>query len=632
MALEISRSYSDAGTSAYAMMYAQQIVDHFTKALEENGCLVQFPAALYVEFNDYENQLRDYIAAAIDSEDYGTNSNYIDKSKANISYTKDYSSLTDEVIRSAVRSVSNNCFNCKIEKPKFDFTGLFGSLMSDIENSLSQFENMFKYNKTSVCQYAHFLSYLCVPDLLKLIALIMAALVRLMQNINLPRITVAIFIQGILTAIIQVLVKNIAILARFALTPVLCILDALETIYNSLPTPENLRAAAGKDIERLGLDKYVQGNSGIKGNLKTIRDSYTSRIRNTEKSVSEYVKNQMAPLENTINNAVQSLQNSVDELTGLLNHFQCEPGRSGVSVSQFLSNVSELMALANLLRYIIRFKSGKAAIDKVCNAHSDGTNYGNDNITEASDTKLDISNIGSIIAGVIGSDIDIIVDDKREPIAVVIKDNTNNDQSDNLSFWSCNIKDFTESINVPNIIKEIIEQDIPTLDIDKPEDWSLDNWNVTIIESGSPNDPREWDYIPYEIIPIGVEAEWNIPKHVKEIIETIDIYNPTVDGNIINDVEFVPKDVLDELTKRSVFKNPTSSVVIQELNRVDNTFGITKDTISQNTPVNNPDLIRKDVIGRTIHTDVISSGIGNMANLNLECLTPEDMISKIGDI
>lgn len=290
------------------------------------------------------------------------------------------------------------------------------------------------------------------------------------------------------------------------------------------------------------------------------------------------------------------------------------------------------MALANLLRYIIRFKSGKAAIDKVCNAHSDGTNYGNDNITEASDTKLDISNIGSIIAGVIGSDIDIIVDDKREPIAVVIKDNTNNDQSDNLSFWSCNIKDFTESINVPNIIKEIIEQDIPTLDIDKPEDWSLDNWNVTIIESGSPNDPREWDYIPYEIIPIGVEAEWNIPKHVKEIIETIDIYNPTVDGNIINDVEFVPKDVLDELTKRSVFKNPTSSVVIQELNRVDNTFGITKDTISQNTPVNNPDLIRKDVIGRTIHTDVISSGIGNMANLNLECLTPEDMISKIGDI
>lgn len=631
MALEISRSYSDVGTSAYAMMYAQQIVDHFAKALEENGCLVQFPAALYVEFNDYENQLRDYINSAIESEDYGTNSNYIDKGNSNVSYTKENSSLTDEVIQSAIRSVSDNCFNCKIEKPKFDFSGLFGSLMSDIEASLSQFENMFKYNKSSVCQYAHFLSYLCVPDLLKLIALILAALVRLMQNINLPRITIAIFIQGILSAIIQVLIKNIAILARFALTPVLCILDALDTIYNSLPTQENLRAAAGRDIEALGLQEYVQGNSGIKENLKYVRDSYTSRVRNTEKTVSDYVKNQMAPLENTINNAVQSLQNSVDELTGLLNHFQCEPGRSGVSVSQYLSNVSELMALANLLRYVIRFKSGKAAIEKVCNAQSSGENYGNNNITDAGDTVLDVSNIGSIIAGVIGSDIDLIVDDNREPIAVVIKDNTNNDQDDNLSFWNCNIKDFTESINVPNIIKEIIEQDIPTLDIDKPEDWSLNDWNVTIIESGSPNDPREWDYIPYEIIPIGVEAEWNIPKHVKEIISTIDLYNPTIDGNIINAVEFVPKDTLDELTKRSIFDASISSTEIQELNRVDNTFGITNNVISQEVE-SKSNLIRRDVIGRAVHTDVVSSGVGAMANLNLECITPEDLISKIGDI
>lgn len=631
MALEISRSYSDVGTSAYAMMYAQQIVDHFAKALEENGCLVQFPAALYVEFNDYENQLRDYINSAIGSEDYGTNSNYIDKSNSNVSYAKDNSSLTNEVIQSAIRSVSDNCFNCKIEKPKFDFSGLFGSLMSDIEASLSQFENMFKYNKSSVCQYAHFLSYLCVPDLLKLIALILAALVRLMQNINLPRITIAIFIQGILSAIIQVLIKNIAILARFALTPVLCILDALDTIYNSLPTQENLRDAAGKDIEALGLQEYVQGNSGIRENLKYVRDSYTSRVRNTEKTVSDYVKNQMAPLENTINNAVQSLQNSVDELTGLLNHFQCEPGRSGVSVSQFLSNVSELMALANLLRYVIRFKSGKAAIEKVCNAQSSGENYGNNNITDAGDTVLDVSNIGSIIAGVIGSDIDLIVDDNREPIAVVIKDNTNNDQDNNLSFWNCNIKDFTESINVPNIIKEIIEQDIPTLDIDKPEDWSLDDWNVTIIESGSPNDPREWDYIPYEIIPIGVEAEWNIPKHVREIISTIDLYNPTTDGNIINAVEFIPKDTLDELTKRSVFGASISPTEIQELNRVDNTFGTTNNTISQEVE-SKTNLIRRDVIGRAIHTDVVSSGVGAMANLNLECITPEDLISKIGDI
>ena len=182
MEINIQRNASNAATSAYALMYSQQIVDHFMKALEDNGCMVQFPVGLYIEFDNYQNQLEEYITAAINSEDTNTGNEetWPDEQSAQQS-----PALTDEIIRQALKSVSDNCFNCKIEKPKFDFSNMFGRLLKDASAALDEWKNMFKFRKASVCQYAFFLSYLCVPDLLKLLAMILAAIVRLLQNINL---------------------------------------------------------------------------------------------------------------------------------------------------------------------------------------------------------------------------------------------------------------------------------------------------------------------------------------------------------------------------------------------------------------------------------------------------------------
>ena len=56
MAVNVSRTIStNVGTSVYAQAYAQQIVDHFAQALEDNACLVQFPVGLYVEFDNFQN-------------------------------------------------------------------------------------------------------------------------------------------------------------------------------------------------------------------------------------------------------------------------------------------------------------------------------------------------------------------------------------------------------------------------------------------------------------------------------------------------------------------------------------------------------------------------------------------------
>ena len=549
--MELSRQVTPTANIAYAVSYAQLIIEHFSKALEENGCLIQVPAALYVEIDDQYNRLVDYIESAVNSGSVNLGGG----ADNSVSYTYQEGDFKQteiaQAVREAIRRASNDCFNCSIPKPKFDFSGIFDNLMAEIQNTLEQFKGIFKYNKASVCQYAFFLSYLCIPDLLKLVSLILAAITKLLSNITLPRITIALFINAILSAIIEVLVRNISILARFALTPVLCILDAIDSIIAQLPTPENIRAQNEQDLIRLGVnEKFMQGeyDTGLADKSKKIREAYTSRVRKYEQEASmntqKYVKEIFGPLEETINKSVDSLNNSIAELTGLLNHFSCEPSRSGLTTSQYLSNLSEFMALVNLLRYIIKFKGKKAAFEQLCNTPTDSSNYGNNNYTDIYDTPMSIDNIGSIIADVLGSDIDIITNDEGNPIAIGIKNpNSDIDTSSNLSFWSCNLKDFAESVIVPNLINDIIQNDIPTLNID---DFNMTPWKVTVV----PNSSYTPESINTDIIPLVIDEVWNLPDHIRNVVSLIDTYNGATEPTKTEiDVTFVTNEGINDIIK-----------------------------------------------------------------------------------
>lgn len=572
--MELSRQITPTANIAYAVSYAQVIIEHFSKALEENGCLIQVPAALYVEIDDQYNRLVDYIESAVNSGNTGVADNY-----ATYSYQEGDFRQTEiaQSVREAIRRASNDCFNCNIPKPKFDFSGIFDNLMAEIQSTLEQFGGMFKYNKASVCQYSFFLSYLCIPDLLKLVSLILAAITKLLSGITLPRITIALFINAILSAIIEVLVRNISILARFALTPVLCILDAIDSIISQLPTPENIRAQNEQDLIRLGVnEKFMQGeyDTGLADKSRKIREAYTSRVRKYEQEASmntqKYVKEIFGPLEETINKSVDSLNNSIAELTGLLNHFSCEPSRSGLTVSQYLSNLSEFMALVNLLRYIIKFKSKKAAFEQLCNAPTDSSNYGNNNYTDIYDTPMSTENIGSIIADVLGSDIDIITDDEGNPIAIGIKNpDSEIDESRNLSFWSCNLRDFAESVIVPNLINDIIQNDIPTLNID---DFNMTPWKVTVI----PNSSYTPGFTNTDIIPLVIDEVWNLPDHIRDIISLIDTYNGATNPTKTEvEVTFVADEGINDIIKSVSKVLPNSEDRVTGLN--DSTVKIVSD-------------------------------------------------------
>ena len=560
--MELSRKVNPTASTTYAVAYAQLIVDHFSKALQENGCLIQVPVGLYIQFDDQYSRLVDYIESALNAGNIDNDGNG-DKLDDVVHPDGAINPKHLAAIKSAIRKASNDCFACNIEKPKFDFSGIFGNLLKDITTSLDQFKNIGKFNKASVCQYAFFLSYLCLPDLLKLIALILAAIVKTTQNIQLPRLTIAVFINAILGAIIEALVKNISILARFALTPVLCILDSIDSIIDQLPTPENIRSTSAEDLKKLGVnDKFMEGkyDTNLKKKTQEIRQQYTSRVNKyaekAETNTRKYVEEIMGPLQETINRSVESLNNSISELTGLLNHFSCEPARSGLTISQYLSNLSELMAMANLLRYIVRMKSGKSAIEKVCNSPSGQQNFGEDNDTSSIDGNLSIGNIGSVIANTIGTDIDLITDENGNAIAVAIKDN-NDENKSNLSFYSCNLDDFARSVTVPGLIEEISKYDFPNIKIDE---WNPSPWKVTII----PDSKYDYGRPNTSIIPLVINTDdpsWSIPKHIQNVIGFIDKYNGATDpSRTSNDITFIDED-LNKIIKDRQIRTEDDNIV-----------------------------------------------------------------------
>lgn len=634
--MELTRKVTPTANATYLVAYAQIIVDHFSKALQENGCMIQVPAALYAEFDDQYNRLVDYLESA-------NNAGSIDNDKRQTA-TVPIEDITgnreiDEAIRDAIRNASTKCFNCKIEKPKFDFSGILGNLTADIKTSLDQFKGMFKYNKASVCQYSFFLSYLCIPDLLKLISLILAAIVKLMQNIQLPRLTIQVFISGILSAIIEVLTKNISILARFALTPVLCILDAIDSIISQLPTPENIRAQNESDLRKLGVnEKFMSGkyDTGLAEKSKQIRQAYTSRVRNFEKTASmnteKYVREIFGPLEETINKSVESLNNSIAELTGLLNHFTCEPSRSGISVSQYLSNLSEFMALVNLLRYIVRFKAGKAALDKLCNSPTDGGGFGNDNNTEDYGP-MSLDNIGSMIGNIIESDVDIITDDKGNPVAIGIRDpESKSDNTDNLSFWSCNLNEFADSLTVPSLINYIRDLNLPKLNLDE---FHQSPWKVTVVPQSEYNKPT----VNTEIVPLVIDEVWNLPQHIKDIVSMIETYDAAKDPlKKAGDVDFLGENDINDIIKDIPYKGrggnrlddiPGANIRIVnqdgEVKIIDDNGNILKETADKPRRGNNSSIDNVDKLIYEFSNSI--NGIGQ-----LDC-PPEiqNILNKLGD-
>lgn len=626
------------GNQEYALLYAQRIVRHFTESLEQNNCLISIPIGVYMELDRHEKAVTDLVDTAIQV--YNPNiydgSAGGDKDEARASSIAD----RDDIARAAMSQLSEDCFNCNMDFPKFDFSGVFGTVLADARIAIDGYQDMFKFNKASVCQYAFFLSYLCIPDLLKLIAMILAAIVRLLSGIKLPRITIIFMIMALLSAIIGALLSALSMLIRFAMTPILCILDTIESIIDDLPTPENLRKVSKSDMEALGMGHIIDGryDTGLKEQVQAIRERITSAGRGLESNISKVTKDTFGALEGVIQKSIDSLNESVTELMGLFTHFACEPGRSGLSIGQWLGTASELVAMLNLLRYVVKGKAGKAALKAACNrprgsrVTPDDKQAWMDSIA-ASDEPLDVSTIAEIIKDTIGSEVDIVVDgDTGKPIAAIIKDPDSNNSSNkdgHLTLFNCELDNYIASSDISTILDEAVNEAIERVDTWETgdndgtghgqRDPSIHIIPVSEIDTSKYKPGAEW-------VPLEIDTDWNIADHVKDALDLVNKYNPSKEGTIETPIIVLDPDSIDNyIPPKRHYDKYIYKPVWKDID--DSDWGV-NDFIKDDTLPDNQrgDKSLIDTSGNLV--DLYKENPSK--TISLECGTPEEISKRIG--
>lgn len=436
MATIISSSAPQLGASEKSY-YAQQIIDAFSKAIDGNMCLSKVPIALYSQLNTYEQTLGDVFTSlgqTVPSNLAPDNSfSYIPATDSTVlisTIVNPDSNILNQFTSSIVTSLNNDCIPCGLELPNFDLGSIYNNLLDQIDNFLSILDNLFNTNIPKYCHFSYFLSFLCIPDLAKILALIIARIIQLSASISIGSLSVSAFISGIIGTILQTIMQVILSLLNFAASPINCLLASLNSLLSKLPTEANIRQDLGQNVPGTGQQEVAY---------------YTSLLNAQYAGTTALIKNEFAQAEVLITDAASGVQNTIAQLLSLINFNTCENERvTGVFLD--VERIVELIQLANILSAVLQLKTKNAVLNQLCK-------YDNSTIDTSSTNPLASDDIASIIDTITGGITDIIQDGNGNTVGIIVNPGIPSDN--NLSLFSCNLATFMANNTLPSIISQV---------------------------------------------------------------------------------------------------------------------------------------------------------------------------------
>jgi hypothetical protein len=512
----------DSTASEEAVLYAQTIIDHFSKGLQNSMCMSQVPIALYVEAKQHKERIEDIDKAIHDT---GINSSTIDSEIREFKQTP--------LARAIIRRSGNGCLNCGITAPKLNVSAMIGDSLLDAKKFLKDVQNIFKLRiNKALPSFAYLLSFLCIPDLVKLLALIISSVIDILATVFVGSFSLMGFIMAIINQVISALFRFVNIMLNFSISPILCIIDALDQIMRSIPTPSNISNA-------------INPGSAQPGKIDKFADQMSTSIINARNSGSERLSEEFSSITDTVKSSVEDLNNNIEKLLGVKTHFECEAKRSGSSISDSVERLSTLIAIANLIKSVLSKKTKKTA-------RNANTNIAGMPVSPLDD-QLSNEEIVEALAESIGHQVDI-VNDGQNNIGVYIGDKS--PLSDNLNLFSCNLAEFIESANMDRLIED----------------------SIIFAEN--------------ELKGEGYNPRFYTPKVVN--ISNVDVSSPmfirlqnTQDDNIITSI----KDIFDFMGKVNPYEDDRSTqnleaIKVTEVPKMDNPYFDNSLTINQNVANN----------------------------------------------
>ena len=422
---------------------AQKIVSFYGDSLQSEMCLVQVPISALLEAQEYIDR------AAVYNDADKINGKSVDQ------LHKDLNDFSETPLAAAIRNRANsNCFNCKLEFPKISGKVFKDDLIGNIVSFLGHGNNLLRSSSSGIEKalpnLVLLLSFLCIPDLAKLLALLSARLMLLISGINLGNFNLAGFIMAIIGKILSKLFSFLNAMIEIGMSPILCIFEALKTFTDLIPKAStDIFDFIGQSASSASFVASVVGADKISSTLskwdsttssfKTMMNDVGTTLPKTNPIDSISIDEQFKRVESVVQESINGLSEQVQNMLGLKTYFECEAKRNGTSFSTQIEGVQNVIGLINLIKQIIKRKSDKIAYAQFTGSQTPVADFTIKDIAIVMSKAIDKE---VLIATANNNDVGIVIGQSSIP------------NVDNLDIFKCNMIDFLDNSDYNQIISE----------------------------------------------------------------------------------------------------------------------------------------------------------------------------------
>ena len=455
--------YTSNSVDVNDILYNAQLISNaFSKTMEDNNCLLMLSIGLHQEIDNTVKDLEDLVNNVSDTNDL------LDKEEESNSGEDILDTIND-----IISDLKDKCFQCDLKIPDLDFDMDLNAVMAALKAQIDLFKSIFKVDKIDLCQPAFALQSSCVPDIIRLITLLLTAFVSIMTLKKLSNISVSAFIKGVLSTLLSKITQSLKITVNIGSTNISCLVNALQEIALAIPTQQNI-AKKLSEQERIALGFSDQDGNDLNTNflrsdmLNKLNDTINTNTVNINtiddelNNIESQINEGFTLINNVIDLSLDELNNYIQSLLGFQTYFECESKRSGMDVEDAIKMINNLIQVINMLSSLVLSLVKKDLREQACKTPSAINNLSEEDISDLLIKDIISDNNQSIVEIIDSSDsaLEVIIYDK--PLATTLP---------KLDLLDCSIDDFVSSHTLPRIIevaKKQLQEEQDRTSIDAP--------------------------------------------------------------------------------------------------------------------------------------------------------------------
>lgn len=455
--------YTSNSVDVNDVLYNAQLLSNaFSKTMEDNNCLLMLSIGLHQEIDNTIKDLEDLVNNASETNDL------LDSEETN-----DSSEDILDTISDIISDLKDKCFQCDLKIPDIDFDMDLNAVMATLKAQTELFNSIFKIDKIDLCQPAFALQSSCVPDLIRLITLLLTAFVSIMALKKLSNISVSAFIKGVLSTLLSKITQSLKITVNIGSTNISCLVNTLQEIALAIPTQQNI-AKKLSEQEKIALGFSDQNGNDL--NTDFLRSDMLNKLNNTINTNTvniNSIDNELNNAESQINEGFTLINNVIDlsldevnnyiqSLLSFQTYFECESKRSGMDVEDSIKMINNLIQVINMLSSLVLSLVKKDLREEACKTTSSINNLSEEDISDLLIKDIISDNNQSIVE---------IIDSSDSTLEVIIYEVPLTTTLPKLDLLDCSIDDFVSSHTLPKIIevaKKQLQEEQDRISIDAP--------------------------------------------------------------------------------------------------------------------------------------------------------------------